>query len=227
MIFRIAFVPKNANYLGQMNGVMISLHKTLIARLIHQGAGHVYTPKDFLELGSYEAVRKAFQRLEKEGRLRRLLRGVYELPKESVLLQGPAAPDPDEIARAIARSHGWTLIPSGNTALNLLGLSTQIPARWEYFSDGPAKTYAWDGGSLAFQRRAIRETSVLSPKTALIVQALKALGRERVDAAVLKRLGGQLDTKQLQQAIAETRYATTWVHETLRALAKEKEADHA
>jgi hypothetical protein len=206
---------------------MDSLQQILNAQLIHQGSGRVYTPKDFLELGSYEAVRKAFQRLEKEGRLRRLLRGVYELPKVSRLMRGPAAPDPDEIARAIARSHGWTLVPSGNTALNLLGLSTQVPARWEYFSDGPAKTYEWDGGTLAFQRRAIRDTSALSPKTALVTQALKTLGRDQVDGSVLRRLVAQLDPEELQRAIVETRYATAWVHETLRGLAHEKEVDHA
>lgn len=206
---------------------MASLHQTLTAQLTLRGAGHVYTPKDFLELGSYEAVRKAFQRLEKEGRLRRLLRGVYEVPKMSRLLQGPAAPDPDEIARAIARSHGWTLVPSGNTALNLLGLSTQVPARWEYFSDGPAKTYAWNGGILAFQRRAIRETSALTPKTALVVQALKALGRERVDESVLDQLRQHLDERELRQAIRETCYATVWVHEILRSLLREMEVEHA
>jgi Family of unknown function (DUF6088) len=206
---------------------MASLHQILTEQLSLRGTGHVYTPKDFLELGSYEAVRKAFQRLEKEGRLRRLLRGVYEVPRMSLLLQGPAAPDPDEMARAIARSHGWTLVPSGNTALNLLGLSTQVPARWEYFSDGPAKTYAWDGGTLVFQRRAIRETSALSPKTALVVQALKALGRERVDESVIEQLRQHLDETELRQAIRETRYASAWVHEALRTLTLEKEVDHA
>jgi hypothetical protein len=69
--------------------------------------------------------------------IRRVIRGVYDKPKYSTLLQEYSAPNPNEIADALARNYSWTIAPTGNTALNLLGLSTQVPANWSYISSGP------------------------------------------------------------------------------------------
>jgi len=180
----------------------------------------VFTPKDFLDLAGPETVRQALGRLARGGKIRRLLRGVYDYPAFSKMLQAPASPDPHAIGRAIARTHGWTILPAGETALNLLGLSTQVPARWEYFSDGPSKQYAWAGGTLVFKRRANRETTILSARTGLLVQALKTLGRERIDGHVMAGLRKQFDARELARAVREARYATAWVYEVIRRLAK-------
>ena len=93
-----------------------------------------------------------------------------------------------QIARAVARSHGWTIVPTGEAALNRLGLSTQVPARWQYLSDGPTKTYSWSGGTIVFKHRTNKETTKLSSKTAMVVQALKALGKEHIDKGVIAGL---------------------------------------
>ena len=199
----------------------------LLARIYGNGRGSVFTPKDFLDLASHQAVRKALGRFTNEGTIRRLMRGVYDYPAFSVLLNAPASPDPDAITRAIARAHGWTIIPAGETALNLLGLSTQVPAQWQYFSDGPSKTYEWEGGTLVFKHRANKETTVLSPKTALLVQALKTLGQNRIDDSVMDTLRARFDKKERVRAIREARYATSWVYELIKRLAEEKEPRHA
>jgi hypothetical protein len=199
----------------------------ILARIYGNGRGSVFTPKDFLDLASHQAVRKALGRFSKEETIRRLMRGVYDYPSFSDLLKAPASPDPDAIAKAIARAHGWTIIPAGETALNLLGLSTQVPAQWQYFSDGPSKTFEWEGGTLAFKHRTNKETTVLSPKTALLVQALKALGETRVDDSVMDTLRARFDKKERARAIREARYATSWVYEIIKRLAAQGEAHHA
>ena len=193
--------------------------RKILARIYGGGRGAVFTPKDFLDLTGPETVRQALGRLTRGGKIRRLLRGVYDYPAFSKLLQAPASPDPHAIGRAIARAHGWTILPAGETALNLLGLSTQVPARWEYFSDGPSKRYAWAGGTLVFKRRANRETTILSARTGLLVQALKTLGRERIDSRVMTVLRKQFDARELARAVREARYATAWVYEVIRRLA--------
>ena len=201
--------------------------RKVLARIYGNGRGAAFTPKDFLDLASHETVRQSLARLAEEGKIRRVARGVYEYPRFSALLQAPASADPDAIARAIARAHGWTILPTGDTALNLLGLSTQVPAQWQYFSDGPSKTYDWIGGTLAFKHRANKETTVLSPRTALIVQALKALGENRVEDSTLATLRTKLDAKELARAVREARYATSWVYEIIKRLAAEEKARHA
>ena len=191
------------------------------------GRGSVITPKDFLDLASHETVRQILSRLAKEGKIRRLLRGVYEYPAFSKMLNAPANPDPDAIAQAIARVHGWTVVPAGETALNILGLSTQVAAQWQYFSDGPSKKYAWEGGTLILKHRTNKETTKLSPKTALVVQALKTLGEAHVDDRVLATLRAKLDGPERARAFREARYATSWVYEIIKRLAEEDKVQHA
>lgn len=186
-----------------------------------------FTPKDFLDIASYESTKKSLMRLTNAGKLRRPLRGVYDLPAYSAVRKGPASPNPDALARAIARAHSWTLTPTGETALNLLGLSTQVPAQWEYFSDGPSKRFEWEGGSIQFKRRSNKEMKGLSPSTALLVQALKALGEERVDAGVLAHLQAKLSVRDRMRALRETQYATTWLYEFIKRLANDAPPPHA
>jgi len=228
----------------------------VVARIYGYKRGSVFTPKDFIDLASHETIRKALSRLTYEKKIRRLMRGVYEYPVYSSILNAPASPDPDAIARAIARAHGWTILPSGETALNLLGLSTQVPAKWEYFSDGPTKTYRWrsdggggddngggggsrdansikttfstgGGGTLAFRQRANKEITKLSSKTALLVQALKALGKRNISRSTISQLCKRLSETERKRAAREARYATSWVYEIIKGLAKEGETNHA
>jgi hypothetical protein len=199
----------------------------ILARIYGAGRGGVITPKDFLDLASHATVRKVLSRYADQGTIRRLLRGVYDYPAFSPLLNAPASPDPDAIARAIARAHGWTILPAGQTALNLLGLSTQVPAQWHYFSDGPSKTFAWSGGTLVFKHRANKETTTLSPNTALLVQALKTLGEDRVDRTVMTTLRRKLSQKDRVRAAREARYVTSWVYEDIKRLAGAEVQAHA
>jgi hypothetical protein len=193
----------------------------ILARIYGTGRLEAFTPRDFLDLAGSATVRQALGRLARAGKIRRLLRGVYDYPAFSQALQSPASCDPHAIARAIARAHGWTILPTGDTALNLLGLSTQVPARWEYFSDGPSRRYVWLGGALAFKRRTNRETTALSPRTGLLVQALKALGRERIDSRVMATLRKQFSDRDTARAMREARYATAWAYEVVKRLVRE------
>ena len=199
----------------------------ILARIYGTGSGAVFTPTDFLDLASHETVRQSLGRLAEAGTIRRLMRGIYDYPAFSALLNAPASPDPDAIARAIARAYGWTISPAGETALNLLGLSTQVPAQWRYLSDGPSKKYDWESGILVFSHRANKETTILSPKTALLVQALKAMGEARIDDAVMETLRAKLEPRERSRAAREARYVTSWVYEIIKRLSIIDEASHA
>lgn len=192
------------------------------SRFYGLGRGVVFSPNDFLDIASHETVRQILSRLTKEGKIRRLLRGIYEYPAQSRLLKAPAPPDPDAIARAIARGHGWTIVPTGETALNRLGLSTQVPAQWQYVTDGPTKKYSLEGRSLLFKHRTIKEVSGLSPKTALVVQALKDLGQSHVDDSIISKLRAKLNEKDRVRALREARHVTSWVYEVLKRVASPK-----
>jgi predicted transcriptional regulator of viral defense system len=198
----------------------LSVMDQVLSRIHGQPPGEIYTLKDFLDLGNPETVRKTLVRLEKKGTIIRLLRGVYCRPEHSSILNGPAPVDADAVAQAVARVHGWTIRASGAAALNLLGLTTQVPSVWEYFSDGPTKEYRWEGGKFKFLHRTNRETTILSPKTALVVQALKALGEENVDERIIDQLKTRLTEGDITLMLKEAQFATGWVYEIIKRMAK-------
>ena len=197
-------------------------NKRILQRIYGHGRRWVFIPKDFLDIASSDAVRQTISRLKKQGIIRRLMQGVYDYPSFSNLINAPSSPDPNAIARAIARANGWTILPTGDTALNLLGLSTQVPAQYQYFSDGPSKRYAWQGSTLVFKHRTNKESTSLSPRTALLVQALKRLGESGTDTAVMAALRKNFSTQELNLALKEARYATSWVYNAIKQLAADE-----
>ena len=77
------------------------------------------------------------------------------------------------MAQALARKFNWRIQPSGDAALNLLGLSTQVPARWEYLSDGPSREYELGSATLAFRKSALKDAGFKLRESGLLVQAMK------------------------------------------------------
>ena len=157
-------------------------------RVLTAEDGTLFIASDFADIADTGTVRSALYRLVQNGSLRRILNGIFEKPKFSRLLNEYVAVDPDAVAKALARSYHWTIAPCGNTALNLLGLSTQVTAVWSYISDGPYKTYRWNNTKLEFKHRTNKEITGLSYMTILVIQALKTLGKENVTSKTIRVL---------------------------------------
>lgn len=106
-------------------------------------------------LGSRRAIDSALHRLAGKGQVRRVIRGLYDYPRFSELLKQQLSPEIGQVARALARKFRWRIQPTGATALNLLGLSTQVPSRAVYLSDGPDRNYKIGSTSLVFEHTAL------------------------------------------------------------------------
>lgn len=150
--------------------------------------GSVFVSTDFTDITDKKTVNMGLIRLADEGLIKKILFGVYYKPEFSKLLGEAVAPSPNKVAHALARNFGWTIVPCGDTALNLLGLSTQVPSQWIYVSDGAYKEYTFDNTTIKFKRTTNKEISKVSYKTALTIQALKALGKENITGQVILRL---------------------------------------
>lgn len=182
--------------------------------------GAMFISADFADIAETETIRRNLNRLVESGTLRRVLKGIYEKPMFSNLLQETVAPNPDMVAKTLARNYHWTIAPDGDTALNLLGLSTQIPASWVYISDGPYKKYEWNRTKLVFKRRTNKEISNLSPITVMVVQALKALGKEQTTPEVIENLSRRLSAEDKALLRKEAATSTDWVYDVIRQLEK-------
>ena len=182
--------------------------------------GTIFVPSDFKDIAERNAIKMALSRLCDEQIIRRIMRGVYEYPEYSNLLQEFVAPSPDKVAQSLARNYGWTIVPCGDTALNLLGLSTQVPNVWSYVSDGPYKGYEFNNINLKFKHTTNKEITGISYKTALMIQALKTLGSDKIDDKVIIKLSKGLSDDEKRTLLSESQYATSWIHETLKQISK-------
>ena len=194
--------------------------KLIRDRINQSEIGTVYVAVDFVDISDKTNVNAYLARLVDEGLIRRVLRGVYDKPEYNDFLGEYVAPSPDKVANALARNFGWTIVPCGDTALNLLGLSTQVPAAWVYVSDGTYKEYTYDNTTIQFKRTTNKEVSKLSYKTALIVQALKALGKDKIDDTVINRLNKLLTTEEKKTMLEEAKAATSWIYENIKLICR-------
>ena len=196
------------------NGYMSGIRE----RVLSAEDGTVFVTSDFADIADTNTIRQSIYRLVNDGTLRRILQGVYEKPKYSKLLEEYVAADPDAVAKALARSYHWTIAPCGNTALNLLGLSTQVTVVWSYISDGPYKTYEWNSTKLEFKHRTNKEITGLSYMTSLVIQVLKTLGRSNVTSDIIKTLSEKLSDDEKQACLKEAAESTDWVYDTIRKI---------
>lgn len=200
---------KRTNYLRQIKERIASSEKCSI-----------FIPSDFLDITDAVKVNMSLSRLEKASFIRRIMRGIYEYPEYNEFLKEYVAPDPDKVAHALARNYGWSIAPCGDTALNMLGLSTQIPSVWSYVSDGTYKEYQYDEVTIKFKHRTNREISGLSPKTALIIQALKTLGQKHTDNDTIKKLSDILSDIEKKNMLKESQQATAWIYEVIKQICR-------
>ena len=195
-------------------------------RIINAPEGSVFVNSDFADIADNNTIKQSINRLIQEGVLRRVIRGVFDKPKFSKLLGEDVATDPDAVAKALARCYHWTIAPCGDTALNMLGLSTQVTAVWSYISDGPYKTYEWDKTKIEFKHRTNKEVTGLSSMTILVIQALKTLGKEHVDEKTIRVLSRRLNEKEKAALLAEGAEATDWIYAVIKEICKgEREND--
>ena len=187
-------------------------------RIRNSPKGTIFLTSDFIDLASSDAANKALLRLEEAGLIRRILFGVYEYPEYNEFLNEYVEPSADKVAHALARKFGWTIIPCGDTALNLLGLSTQVPSVWLYVSDGTYKEYTYGNTTIKFKRTTNKEISKLSYKTALVIQAIKALGKENITNEIISKIAQVTTEKEKAQMFAEAKYATSWIYDIIKTI---------
>ncbi len=183
--------------------------------------GTVFVNSDFADIADTGTIRRNLNRLTQAGTLRRTLKGVYEKPEYSKMLKEYVAADPEAVAKALARNYHWTIAPCGYTALNLLGLSTQVTAVWSYISDDPYKTYEWNSTKLEFRHRTNKEITGLSYMTALVIQALKTLGKTNVTSKTIQTLSSRLNEDDKAAMLREAAESTDWIYNAIRQIAGE------
>lgn len=199
-----------------------SIDKSILMAIYGNGRSWSFSPKDFSPIGSRGAIDLALHRLHKKKTIRRVLRGLYDYPQFSKLLNTQLSPDIDQVAHALARKFGWHIQPSGPAALNVMGLSTQVPGRIVYLSDGPFRSYHVGKTELTFEKTALKEMGFKLRQSSLIVQGLKSLDSKGITDQTITEIRQWLDPSLRSKVLKDTRTATGWVYEAIRKICREE-----
>ncbi len=200
---------------------MQPIEQKIISRIYGRGRGWAFTKIDFVAEFGEVNIHQALSSLARAGKIRRISRGLYDYPRYSELLGQALSPDMDQVAQALARKFNWRIQPSGDAALNLLGLSTQVPAKWVYLSDGPNREYEIGNHTLAFKKSVLKDVGFKHRESGLIVQALKALGKDRVDQSTIDMIRKRLYLKDCARILMDTRSVTGWIYQIIKQVCRE------
>ena len=195
-----------------------SLDARLSRRIRSSAAGALFSPRDFLDLGGRAAVDKVLSRLTQAGSIRRIGRGLYDVPREHPLL-GRLAPDSEAVAKKLARREGERLQPTGATAANMLGLSEQVPARIAYYTDGRARKTRVGNVTIEFRKRPPRQMALAGRPAALVTSALRSLGKAHMTTERLARLHRDMPAKDRRQLLEDLPMTAGWMHPFIRYIA--------
>ncbi|MEP5338481.1 MAG: DUF6088 family protein, partial [Algibacter sp.] len=170
---------------------------------------------DFSDLGSQSAIHTTLHRLEKRKVLSRISHGIYAKPKVSELLNQEILPSVEEVAKAIAKRDRAKLLPSGSYAQYVLGMSTQIPLKLVYYTDGKARTIKVGNRTIQFKRTTPKNLALKGEVGRLVVQALRDIGRDKItpqEEETIINLLKKEDIKNLKHDIA---LAPQWIAEIM------------
>ena len=174
-----------------------------------------------MDLTKTATIHWVLHRLLQAGTIRRILRGIYDYPKFSTLLQEDVPPDIHQVALALARKFGWRIQPGGAAALNLIGISTQVPSRFEYLSDGPPRSYTIDTTTLAFKHQTLKEAGLRHDASIVLVQGLKELGQGQLNDVALNQMRTWLPNTKRALVLRDAKGVTGWVYDALKRICRE------
>jgi len=189
------------------------------AKIVRKGRGYVFTPSDFLTVGTRASVDQALSRLARKGVIRRLTQGIYDYPKISPRL-GALSPRPDDVAQAVARKDGQVLSVSPAKAANMLGLTKQVPAKLVYLTNGPTRSKTIGAQTIYLRQAAAKNLVGAGTPTGPVFQALRYLGKDGINTNALQKIAKHLKADDLQSLVKDSQSAPDWMKPVARDIAQ-------
>ncbi|MCD8028985.1 MAG: DUF6088 family protein [Erysipelotrichaceae bacterium] len=200
---------------------MNSLSDKIINRMEEMPKGTIYANNDFYDLGNSDAIRQSLSRLTNENKIYRLIDGYYTIPYYIEIIHEYSYPSNDELAKKIADKYAWNIAPYEDTALNRIGISTQVPVAYEYISDGPYREYEYMDKTIKFKHTANRNISPYSQQVSLIIQSIKAIGKDNITDKHIQIIKHYKDEYVYDDLLKETKSLPVWVYNIIKIICEE------
>lgn len=202
---------------------MDSIDASILDRIRTGPQDRVWTPVDFLDLGSRAAVDNTLSRNCKSGLINRAGRGLYHVPRNHPAL-GSLGPSYDAMQDLVHRKAGGDVFPTGAHAANVLGLSDQVPMRSWHLTTGPSRRIRSGKSEIVLRHISPRFVSTKNPKSAQVILALRWLGKRAVDDDVISKLRRNLTPADRSALPADAACAPAWIADIFHRLAQDPTA---
>ncbi len=179
--------------------------------------GSILFPSTFDDLGNVEVIKKSLLRLTNKKFLVRLAHGIYLYPKQDPVL-GNLYPTIEDVAAAIADRDKARIIPTGTTALNKLGLSTQVPMNIVFLTDGASRSIVVGKRTIKFKRTTPKNLAVKGKVSSLVVQALKEIGKDNATDEQLKLIRKHLRFEKRENLQHDAKLAPAWIAKIIKSI---------
>jgi hypothetical protein len=196
-----------------------SIDAAILDRIRTGPQDRVWTPLDFLDLGSRAAVDNTLSRKCKSGLISRAGRGLYHVPRSHPAL-GSLGPSYGAMQDLVHRKAGGDIFPTGAHAANVLGLSDQVPMRSWHLTTGPNRRIRSGKSEIVLRHVSPRFVNTKNPKSAQVILALRWLGKRAVDDDVISTLRRNLSPSERSDLLADAACAPAWIADIFHQLAK-------
>lgn len=187
---------------------MKSVANSILKRIRAKQRGWVFTPKDFIDIASKNAIGVCLHRLVSKGIIRKISHGIYDFPAHHPKL-GTLSPSPDAIASAIAKRSGDIIQPGGAQLVNQLGLDTQVPAKPAYLTSGSTTKKKIATYPFIFNHSKFLNKNPWNINSAKVINALQYVGKNHITDDTIKKcrkILTQKDKSQLKNNLKQLPY---------------------
>ncbi len=189
--------------------------KAIKERITANGENCLYVVSDFADLENDSVVTRTLSRLVEENVLVRIAQGIYLYPLRNRF--GIQRPSIDTIAESIAKKSQAQIIPSGLNALNVLGLSTQVPMNAVYITNGYSRTINVGNRAILFKKASPKYFSFQSRCFAMIVLAMKEIGEKNMTQELLDKILSLVAKESPESYEHDIRIAPQWIRRMLNS----------
>jgi len=200
-----------------MQSVEYKIEKTIKSK----PRGYLLFSDDFSDKGSAESIRKALQSLKEKGLIRSVAHGIYVRPEISEYI-GEVLPTAEDVAKAIARRDKIKLVPTGVYALHALGLSTQVPLKLVFLTDGAPRIIKVGKRTIKLKKATPKNLKAKGKISSLVIQALREIGQDKVTEEELRKITSLLQKEDKKILQHDTTLAPVWIKKILQQAINEK-----
>ena len=199
----------------------LTTENKILTKIKKAKGGTLFFIEDFIAFGSANTIQKSLDRLTEKEELKRVARGIYTRPKQDPYI-GEVSVTTEEIAHAIVKRDKARIVPTGDFALNALGMSPQVPVNIVYLTDGAPRKIKVGNKSIVFKKTSPKNLNAIGEISGLAIQALKALGKDQISAAEKAKIIAILKKEEQHRLVHDMRLAPEWIRIIMRQAISKK-----